>query len=270
MNGKLIGEGRTAEIWEHKDQTIVKLYREDVLEEHILREYATSQFVHAQGISTPQPLEIVTIEERKGIVFQQIHGPTLLKVMSEKPWRTREYAQKLAELHYSLHKLEAAQDIGQQKEMLRSCIIKAPMLTGAEKSTILTHLEKLPQGQHLCHGDFHPDNVLMDGQTWIIDWMTGMAGEPAGDAARSVVMFSMGAMPPRASLMTKLMIGIVRKRLTKGYIREYIRLSGHSNVEIDRWILPVAAARLVEWLPLQEKEQLVKEIRKRLQSLPAS
>jgi hypothetical protein len=62
----------------------------------------------------------------------------------------------------------------------------------------------------------------------------------------------------------------IRKRLTKEYVREYLGLSGQSYADIDRWILPEAAARLVEWLPLPEKEQLVKEIRKRLRSVSAN
>lgn len=175
----------------------------------------------------------------------------------------------LARLHYDLHKLEISEDIGRQKDMLKRCIQETPMLTVEEKSAILDVLEKLPEGHHLCHGDFHPDNVLIDEAPWVIDWMTGMSGEPSGDAARSIVMFSIGAMPPGVSSFTKLMIGFIRKRLTKGYIQEYLTLSGQAYEDIDRWILPVAAARLVEGIPGSEKELLVKEIRKRLQSLPA-
>lgn len=101
----------------------------------------------------------------------------------------------MAGLHCDLHKLETTEKIYQQKDMLKSQIMVAPMLSEEEKSVILKYLEKLPEGTRLCHGDFHPDNVLMDEQLWVIDWMTGVVGEPAGDAARSVVMFSLGAMP---------------------------------------------------------------------------
>lgn len=267
MNGKLVGEGRTAEILEHGDQTIIKLYREDVPEHNINREFQVSQLVHAHGVQTPQPFELISTQNRQGIVFQQIHGPSLLKVLGEKPWRVNKYARMMAGLHYDLHKIEATEDLGRQKEMLKSCIIAAPMLSVDEKSVILSHLEKLPEGSHLCHGDFHPDNVLMDEQLWVIDWMTGVVGDPDGDAARSIVMLSMGAMPPGASAFTRMMISFIRKRLTKSYIREYLNLSGHTFEAIDRWILSVAAARLVESIPVSEKEQLVREIRKRLKSL---
>lgn len=70
MQAKLVGEGRTAEIWEHKDRTIVKLYREDIPAHHVNREYRISHFVHARGVRTPQPFEIISKEDRQGIVFE--------------------------------------------------------------------------------------------------------------------------------------------------------------------------------------------------------
>lgn len=99
MKAKLVGEGRTAEIWEHGDEKILKLYREDVSEHNISR----------------------------------------------------------------------------QKDTLRYNIAGAPLLSDEEKSLILNYLETLPEGTHLCHGDFHPGNVLMDEQLWVIDWMTGVS-----------------------------------------------------------------------------------------------
>jgi len=171
VKAKLVGEGRTAEIWQHEDQRILKLYREDVSEQNISREYTISQFVHAQGVRTPQPFELISEQTRQGIVFQQIQGPSLLKVMGEKPWKVSKYARMMAGLHFDLHKLEITEEIGQQKDMLKWNIIGAPMLSEDEKSVILSYLEKLPEGTHLCHGDFHPDNVLMDDE--LDDWRGG-------------------------------------------------------------------------------------------------
>ncbi|MNC36449.1 Phosphotransferase enzyme family protein [compost metagenome] len=264
MPGKRIGEGRTAEVREYGTGKILKLYRGDIPAQYVEHEYEISKYVYKQSIQTPQPIELVTIEERKGIIFQQIHGRSMLRLIGEKPWKLGGYTRQLAALHHDLHKLQGAEAFGRQKDILRSSIIAAPMLTMEEKTPVLDKLEQLPEGDRLLHGDFHPDNVLIDGQAWIIDWMTGITGNPAGDAARSVIMFSMGALPPGASLATRLVTGFIRQRLTKGYIREYLRLSGLTYAEVNAWVLPVAAARLTEGVPLAEKEQLVREIRRRL------
>ncbi|WP_019913771.1 phosphotransferase family protein [Paenibacillus sp. HW567] len=267
MQGKKVGEGRTAEVWEHGTGAILKLYRDNIPGHHVEHEYEISKYVHGHNVQTPQPMELITSEGRKGIVFQQIHGRSMLKLISEKPWRLGGYARRMAALHYKLHKLEGPEGLGRQKEALHKTIIAAPMLTLEEKTAVLGELEKLPEGERLLHGDFHPDNVLMGEQVWVIDWMTGMSGNPAGDAARTVVMLSMGAVPPGASWLTRVLLAFMRQRLTKGYIREYLRLSGGSYAEINAWVLPVAAARLVEGIPTAEKEQLVREIRRRLSSI---
>lgn len=49
--------------------------------------------------------------------------------------------------------------------------------------------------------------------------------------------------------------------------KRYIELSGISLSEIERWTMPVAAARLVEWVPEEEKNQLVQCVRERLSDM---
>ncbi|UQZ34700.1 hypothetical protein C2I18_14910 [Paenibacillus sp. PK3_47] len=266
MQGKRIGEGRTAEVWEYGEGAILKLYREDIPGEHVDREYTISSYAYAQGVHTPRPLDLITVEGRKGIVFEHIAGKTMLRMIGEQPWQTGDFARQLAVQHYSLHRHAGPDGEGRQKSLLRQQIIAAPMLTMEEKSAVLDHLVKLPEGDCLCHGDFHPDNVLGDGAGWIIDWMTGISGSPAADTARSVILLSMGSMPPGTPFLTRLITSFIRQKLCKGYIREYLKLSGQSYADITAWVLPVAAARLIEGVPLAEKEQLAREVRRRLRS----
>lgn len=40
----------------------------------------------------------------------------------------------------------------------------------------------MPDGDHLCHGDFHPRNVLGEAlQPILIDWPNACCGDPASD-----------------------------------------------------------------------------------------
>ncbi|WP_342564114.1 aminoglycoside phosphotransferase family protein [Paenibacillus sp. FSL R7-0345] len=268
-HNRQIGVGRTAEVWEHGEETIVKLYLEDFPPEAVGQEFKVSTYVYNQGsVRTPRPVELIEAEGRRGIVFQQIHGRSLLSLISGQPWRLSGYARQLASLHYELHQLEGSPALGRYKEQLRRQIVAAPILSMEEKTAILEHLQQLPEGSRLCHGDFHPDNVLIDAEgAWIIDWMNGICGNPAADAARSVLLFSMGTMPPGSPLVKRVVTSFIRQKLTKVYIREYLRLSGGSYAGINAWIVPVAAARLTEGIPAAEKEQLAKEIRRRLRSL---
>lgn len=270
MQGAIIGEGRTAEVIEYGEGRILKLYRDGIPGQHVDIEYQLSKLVYEQGVTTPQPYERVQIEGKQGIVYQRIAGPTLLQLMNRKPWLNFSCFKRMAELHFSLHQLDGIGEAGRQKRMLERNITAAPILNEAEKSQILAQLALLPEGKKLCHGDFHPDNILMDDKLWVIDWMTGVSGNPAADVARSVIMFSIGASPEGASSFTKGFITFARRRMTAQYLRKYLKLSGLSKAEVEPWILPVAAARLVEGLSLPEKELLALEIRRRLAALSSS
>ncbi|WP_308530680.1 aminoglycoside phosphotransferase family protein [uncultured Paenibacillus sp.] len=71
------------------------------------------------------------------------------------------------------------------------------------KQEIMDYLKSLPDGTRLCHGDFHPENVMIGERNWVIDWMTGMIGNPAGDVARTLLLFRFGTLPDEASSSIK-------------------------------------------------------------------
>jgi len=52
----------------------------------------------------------------------------------------------------------------------------------------------MPDGDRLCHGDFHPINVLGDlAQPLVIDWLDAARGAPAADACRSYLLLRLHA-----------------------------------------------------------------------------
>lgn len=264
---KLIGRGRTADIFEYGKDRIVKLYRNDFPADAIDHELRMSQLVYSSGIPTPQAFESVSFGSRRGVVFQRIHGAPLLSKIIKTPWAIRKHAGTLAVLHYELHSRHTEGAIRQQKQVLKDSIMAAPLLADGEKEKIVRYLRRLPDGNQLCHGDFHPDNVLIGEKQWIIDWMTGMSGNPAGDVARSVLLFSFGTMPGGTPKLIKSIVNMLRSRLKSEYVKQYLRLSGLRHSDIDRWILPVAAARLTEWLDDEEKNRLLEIVRQRLNAI---
>ena len=64
---------------------------------------------------------------------------------------------------------------------------------------VLERLKHLPADDHLCHMDFHPDNVMRTSNGWmIIDWMNARSGAPLADVARSSVIYQVSGPPPGA------------------------------------------------------------------------
>ncbi|MEK5640576.1 MULTISPECIES: phosphotransferase [Paenibacillus] len=116
----------------------------------------------------------------------------------------------------------------------------------------------------MCHGDFHPDNIILGEKEWVIDWMTGMRGNPAGDVARTLVLLQMGTMPDGTPDEAVKKFARMREELVKEYTRQYFGGGSLSQTDVDAWRLPVAAARLTEWIPEAEKANLLALVREAL------
>lgn len=266
---KKIGAGRTAEIYEHPEglNQIIKLYRKDFPKEAIQQEFRASQLAFSLGIRTPQPIALMEKDGRLGIIFGRAAGVSLLGVLGKRPLALRRHAMKLANLHFRMHEHRVTGELASQKDVLMQNIESAAALTDKEKQMIKDFLGDLPEGDRLCHGDFHPDNVIIGEADWVIDWMTGMKGHPAGDVARTVLLLSTGSLPEGIPGFMKMVMTFFRNRLKNRYLKSYLKLSGLHGEDIDRWILPVAAARLTEWLTEEEQAQLLAIIRQRLKTM---
>jgi hypothetical protein len=94
-----------------------------------------------------------------------------------------------------------------------------------------------------------------------------MAGDPAGDVARTWVILKSGKLPDDAE--PAILEGFERARslMVEHYIEHYTALSGITREQIESWVLPAAAARLDESLPDAEAEELLQYVRDRLRQL---
>jgi aminoglycoside phosphotransferase (APT) family kinase protein len=119
----------------------------------------------------------------------------------------------------------------------------------------------LPDGDRICHGDFHPDNVLLaTGGDFVIDWITCSRGCPAADVARTLVMLRSGDPPPGTPVSRLVAIKVLRKVFVAAYWRRYRRQTGIGPDEVAAWHEPVVAARLSESLPASERARLFAEL----------
>jgi Ser/Thr protein kinase RdoA (MazF antagonist) len=117
------------------------------------------------------------------------------------------------------------------------------------RDVALQALGNMPDGDRLCHGDFHVENVLVDGDDYfIIDWVDAAIGSPAADVARtSIILLGAASGLPKA-------LGWLVERLHTVYLREYARLRPFDQEEYQRWLPIIAAARLSEGLTNQHEQ----------------
>lgn len=266
-----IGQGRTAEIFKYSNHQIMKLYRMDFSFDVIQNEFNISEWVFQKGLPVPRAYFLVDHAPQTGIVFERIEGETMLSLLTTQPLLFQELSLQMAECHYNLHSQHDDEGrLPTQKQILSGAIRNTPLLSEDDKAKVITYLSTLPERQQICHGDFHPDNVMLNGtrdQYWVIDWMTGMSGDPAGDVARSWVILMSATLSEDTDSAIRLGFETTRDTLLDNYIDHYMQLSGMSRQELDSWILPVAAARLDENLPETEVEQLLQLVQEHLRLL---
>lgn len=264
--GKLIDQGRTAEIFEIGSNKILKLFKDGIHKDAIEYEYNISKILSDNGFPVVNTYELVTHKKRLGIVYDRVYGITMLKNISTKPWYIYKYAKKFAELHFRTHE-HIDGNIKNYKRKLIDDIKETNLLDNCCKEKLIAYTNNLPNGNILCHGDYHPDNILVsNNKHYIIDWMTAAKGNSLCDVARTIIILKYAVVSDDMTKVQKFLIKFLRKIFLNVYINNYMRISGSSIEELRMWKLPIAAGRLAEWIPEQEKKILLKYIHKELKN----
>ena len=246
-----IAYGRTAEIYAWQDGQVLKLFYDWFGLEDIKYEQRIAQAVHTSGLPVPSVDEIIHINERLGLIYQRVEGVSMLEMMSRRPWNVYRYARRLAELQVEMHASTIQADIPTQRQKLINKICHTKALSANLRAKILAALKTMPEGNRLCHGDFHPGNIMITGQAeMIIDWIDTSLGNPLADLARTTIIF-LGALES-GQIQNSFLKAFARIFHTI-YIRHYFSLRPGGEQEYSRWLPIIAAARLSENIPELEK-----------------
>lgn len=246
-----IARGRTANVYDWGDKYVLKLFHNWFEFENIEYELKIARAVHASGVKTPAVGELLQIEGQHGLIYERAGGESMLTMFQRKPWMVFAYSRLLARLHKQMHECVFKADVPHQHRKLQSKINHADALSVSLKNSLLNALASLPEGDRVCHGDFHPANVLLsEKDATVIDWIDASRGNPLADVARTTIIF-LGAAETDQTPNPFLKMFI--KLSHAAYLREYFRLYPNGRDEYRRWLPIVAAARLTEGMPELEK-----------------
>lgn len=235
--GPLIGSGKEAEVFDAGDR-VVKLYRTTAAapKRAALREASILALVESLGLPVPSVHAVGQVDGRWGVAMTRAEGPPLADAIRA-PGRMEACLDRMARLQIAIHSRPGTH-LGSLKARLAANI--AGMPDEALRRRLLHGLAALPEGDRLCHGDFHPWNILgPPGREVVVDWLDACTGDPAADVCRSYVL-----MRP------------VAPDLAMAYVETYAAAAGESRDRILAWLPFVAAARLAEGVP-DEAETLM-------------
>ena len=254
--GELLARGRTAEVYAWSNNQVLKLFFDWCPPAWIQREVDLGRSLASTSLPTPRLLDTVSLDGRKGIIFDRVEGPSMLSLLSTRPWLLSRMAHRFAELHSAIHDNTAA-NLPPLRAYLHTSISKAEALPSALKGHALSSLAGLADGEALCHFDFHPDQVVITQQgPMILDWMTALQGNPLADVARTSVLIRF-AQAPYANWLMRSATDLVRRAFNDRYLSRYMRLHPEVTLsDLQAWMVPAAAARIGDNVP-GEKEQIL-------------
>lgn len=124
---------------------------------------------HARAHGYPVPAVDQISDDGTDLVMERIDGPSMLDVLSSRPWTVRQQGRMLAELHQQLHEIPAP-----------DWVADAPF----------------GHGDRLLHLDLHPLNVIISANgPVVIDWPNARRGDGDSDVALTWVLLAAGGIP---------------------------------------------------------------------------
>ncbi len=215
--GKIIGIGNTATVYELEESKVLKLFNQGYPKESVEKEFNNARAISNMGFIKPKAYEIVFLEEGIGIVYDKIEGESLLDWVM-RTGDVQSCALYMANLHKAILQ-NSISNVPNYKEFLKYNIVKALSENPIKQKEALDMLDKLPDGNILCHGDFHPGNIFIsDGQAIVIDFMNVCHGDFLYDIARTVFLVEYTPVP--AEVKEREMLLQLKKTLADLYLIE--------------------------------------------------
>lgn len=272
--GQPLVSARSADIYAWQPGQVIKLFYAQYSGDTAQHEWTNATEAHAQGATTIECLEALTIEGRFGIVMNRINGTTLTGTLDHNPLNFLSIPRRMAQLHARVHQAQT-----EQLQDVKSIIhkqIDAPavdFLSAEQRQRLHRYLDSLPGGNTLLHLDFHTENILVSGQQeTVIDWATAARGHVGADLAMTRFLFHEAELFPGISKFKEWLYGRFRLNIYRRYFKHYLRIrkldAAWVNAQIDAWYLPILVNRLVAWGAPTEVARLAAQISAGVDALP--
>jgi Ser/Thr protein kinase RdoA (MazF antagonist) len=236
--GEKINQGATADIHAWASGQVVKLFKEGFPPQLSRYEVRVTRAVFAAGLPAPEVFGEVTLDGRFGIVLGRLDGPTLLQLTRSGGVTFAQAGAILASLGLSVHRMSPPPEAFHLRGWMDTSFrLSGDIVPKHIAAGILGLIDRLRQPvDGLCHGDIHPENVIMtaDGPR-LIDWTFSIRAPAALDHGHFHINLTELALDVTDNPQRPLAVYAAAQS-------EYARLSG----------MPVAALKqaMETWLPI--------------------
>ena len=256
--GARIAQGARSEVLYWSETQVLKLMK-DVGSTFPENELKATTTAHGLGLPVPHVGELVEFDRRQGVLLERIEGRTLWDEMRSE-WQTPEHSGRvMAKLHAAIH-AQRAPELPSLRAVHLTLIRDEAELPESIRDAVLNTVEGRPDSDAMCHGDFHPLNILMAPRGPVsIDWAASMKGDPLADVARTRLILNLIQDHTESERTREALL-----RAWRSYLVEYRRLRPFDDEDLDAWRIPVAAMSLaIDRFP-EDRPKLLRFIESRL------
>ncbi len=178
------------------------------------REVAALAAAGAGGIPVPAVEASGTWHDLAAIVISWCQGVPLLTTLQRKPWTTWRLGDACGRLQARINSIQAPPEL---RDALSGWLASA-RAADPDVDALARRVDLAANA--LLHLDYHPVNILTDGEriTAVVDWTNAAAGDPRADVARTVSLISAGPIPPHP---LRPLLSLARGLLVRAWLRGY-------------------------------------------------
>lgn len=228
----------------YKDGDLVqKVFAPEYSKTDVLYEALNTARVEDTGLGIPKILN-VSVEENCWVITSELaKGIPLSQLIRQHPENLDAYVDAMVDYQIGFNQKTNPLLLKLKDKLARQ--IEETEMNANIKYELSTRLAGLPKHNKLCHGDYCPDNIIVqtDEQNRItaitaVDWVHATQGNASADVAN-----------------TYLMLKLFDENFADKYIRAFCEKTGTDRRYVDKWLPIVAAARLTKKKP-EERELL--------------
>ena len=201
--------------------TAYKLFDKSFSPTQVFYEAMLQTMAGEAGIRVPKIYGIEQIGDRFAILSEYIEGKTVAQLMEEYPAKKDYYLSLLADTQLDIH---------------------SHTVSDIKKYELETRLESMPEHNKLCHGNFGPDNVVIDemDEVIVLDWVAATRGNASADVAKAYFK-----------------LALISTELAEKYITIFCEKSETDRQYVYEWLPLMAACGLCEKNPTEKEKTIL-------------
>ena len=211
---------------------LVKLFETQVPAADVLEEALNQELAMEAGLPVPGLIEVTKIEGLWAVISEFVPGETLQWHMEQYPGQRQALLERFVRLQMRVHDAQAPRLRRQRDQLHRS--ISASGLSATARYELHVRLDAMLVHQKVCHGDFLPSNVMLDGEKLcVLDWAHVTQGNSSADAANTYLS----------------LLKFFDENMAAEYLALYCELSDTARQYIEKWVPIIAGSHLAYCKP---------------------